>query len=266
MTRSALWQQLATYPAQLDRQLLATLWPIPGRLTGMAVTVSTGRVVNIAPGAFVVPLAAGAGSALAISDAIETATFPAAPASGSNRIDNLIVQIHDVALDAGSSNGFTFDVTVGAVAASPVAPAVPARALVLAQVYSHGAQANLAQVDITPSAPATAPPWALPADTGHIVPAPLTNGWVLGTNGCSYRLTGNVVRFYGSLQNGTNGSPAFTLPVGMRPPQTANYTALNPVSLPGASGGWTVTPAGIVTPTGNAGYGVYCDGITFTVD
>ena len=34
MTKSALWQaQLATYPAQLDRQLIAPAWPVLRRLT-----------------------------------------------------------------------------------------------------------------------------------------------------------------------------------------------------------------------------------------
>ena len=257
MTRSALWQQLVTYPASLDRQLIASKWPTPCVVTGMAITVGTGRVVNIAPGSAAVALGAGAGSALAYSDAIETATFAAAPGSGSSRIDLLTVQIQDNAIDAGGINGFAFAVVAGTASATPVPPAVPARALAIAQVLSVGGQANLAQSNITS---------INQFDTGHIIPAPLTNGWVLGGNGCSYRLTGNVVRFYGGLQNGTNGSPAFTLPVGMRPPQTANYTALNPVSLPGNSGAWSVTPAGIVTPNGNAGFGVYCDGITFTVD
>lgn len=150
MTKSALWQQLATYPAQLDRQLIASAWPVPGRLTGMAVTVSTGRVVNIAPGSFVVPLAAGAGSALCISDAVETATFAAAPGSGSSRIDLLVVQVHDIALDSGSSNGFTFDVVLGTASSTPAPPTVPARAAVLAYVTSVGGQANLTQANIAP--------------------------------------------------------------------------------------------------------------------
>ena len=148
MTKSALWQQLATYPAQLDRQLIASKWPNPGALVGMGVTVGAGRIVNIAPGSFVVALGAGMGSALCVSDAIETATFAAAPGAGSSRIDLLVTQVHDMALDAGGANGFTFDVVTGVPAASPVAPAVPARAGVLARVTSVGGQANLAQANI----------------------------------------------------------------------------------------------------------------------
>lgn len=148
MTRYALWQQLVTYPAAVDRLVPEAVWPMPGRLIGMAVTVGAGRVVNIAAGKFVVPLGGGNGSALCVSDAVETATFAAAPGAGANRIDLLIVQVHDSAIDSGGANGFTFDVLQGTPAASPAPPAVPARAGVLAQVTSIGGQANLAQSNI----------------------------------------------------------------------------------------------------------------------
>ena len=149
MTKSVLWQQGATFPAQLDRQLIQSTWPVPGRLGGgMAVTVSTGRGVNIASGTFVVALGSNNGSALCVSDAVEVQTFAAAPGSGSSRIDLLICQVHDPALDAGSTFAFTFDIVLGTASSSPVPPAVPARAGVLAQVTSVGGQANLAQSNI----------------------------------------------------------------------------------------------------------------------
>jgi hypothetical protein len=148
MTRYALWQQLVTYPAEVDRLLIEAAWPMPGRLRGMLVTVATGRDVNIAAGKFVVPLGAGMGSALCVSDAVETATFADAPGAGASRIDLLVVQVRDMAIDAVTVNGFTFDVIEGAPAASPVPPAVPARALALAAVTSVGGQANLAQSNI----------------------------------------------------------------------------------------------------------------------
>jgi hypothetical protein len=151
MAQYVLWQQQVAYPAQQDRQLLGALKPFSGAFMGMAVTVGTGRVVNIAPGSFVVALSGTNGSALCISDAAATATFAAAPGSGSSRIDLLVCTVHDPTIDAGSTNGFTFDVVLGTASSSPVPPATPANAGVLAQVTSVGGQANLAQSNIVPA-------------------------------------------------------------------------------------------------------------------
>lgn len=151
MTRYALWQQLATFPAQLDRQMIARLWP-PSRLGGMAVKLATGRDVTIDPGAFGVPLGAGQGSALCISDAVETVTFPAPPAAGFWRWDFLVVQVRDQAIDQGNQNGFTFDVVQGVAVNNPGAgaPLIPPMAGVLAQIYAIGGQANIAPADLYP--------------------------------------------------------------------------------------------------------------------
>jgi hypothetical protein len=158
MAQYVLWQQQVAYPAQQDRQLMAALWPRSGVVSGMAVTVTTGRGVNIAAGQFVVALGGSNASALCISDAAATVSFPAAPASGSNRIDLLVLTVHDPTIDAGSTNGFTFDVVVGVASSSPVPPATPADAAVLAQVISIGGQANLAQSNIVAPFSSVVPP------------------------------------------------------------------------------------------------------------
>jgi hypothetical protein len=104
--------------------------------------------VSIAAGKFAVALGGNNASALCISDAAATASFAAAPGSGSSRIDLLVLTVHDPTIDAGSTNGFTFDIVLGTASSSPVPPATPADAAVLAQVTSVGGQANLAQSNI----------------------------------------------------------------------------------------------------------------------
>ena len=56
-----LWNQAISYPAQLDRQLLATLWPAGGVLGGAATAVANTLQVSIPPGSVAVPLQAGPG-------------------------------------------------------------------------------------------------------------------------------------------------------------------------------------------------------------
>ena len=145
MTRFApLWQQAGTYPAQLDRNLLAALWPTGGVLAGAVTAVNNTMTLSIAPGTAAVPLAGGQGVALCRWDAAEIVTVTASPPSGQSRIDVVVCQVRDNALDAGPNNDFIFSVVAGTAAASnPAVPATPANAFAVYSVTVPGAAANL---------------------------------------------------------------------------------------------------------------------------
>ena len=152
MTRFApLWQQANAYPASLDRSFIGAAFP-GGAAYGAAVTtVPSTMQVQAAPGTVVVPLQAGQGSALCRWDAVAdgTVTLAAAPGSGTSRIDLVIVQVRDNALDAGPNNDFIVTNVTGTAAATPTVPTVPANAYALAQVLVPGAVANLNTATVT---------------------------------------------------------------------------------------------------------------------
>jgi hypothetical protein len=152
-----LWQQVPTYPAQLDRSLLAALWPTGAVTGGVATTVANTMDVSVAPGSAAVPLATGQGTALCVWDAAELVAprVPAAPASGQSRVDLIIVQVRDPDLDGGDNNDFIITSVTGVPAASnPAVPATPANALLLYRLIVPGGVANLntaALLDFRPS-------------------------------------------------------------------------------------------------------------------
>jgi hypothetical protein len=155
MTRFApLWQQANSYPATLDRSLISTIYPNGGIVSGQASAVANTMNVSIAPGTLVVPLQSGQGAALCRWDAGEVVTLPASPPSGQSRIDLVIAQVRDNALDAGANNDFIFtSVTGTAVVSGPVAPALPTNAFAVATVLVPGAVANLNTATLTRVAP-----------------------------------------------------------------------------------------------------------------
>ena len=145
MTRYApLWQQAGSYAASLDRALIGALWPLGGGTGGVVSAVASTMQVSIAPGSVAVPLQAGQGSALCRWDAAELVTLAAAPPSGQSRIDAVIAQVRDNALDSGGNNDFIFTSVTGTPAASnPAVPATPTNAYAVANVTVPGAAANL---------------------------------------------------------------------------------------------------------------------------
>lgn len=153
MTRYApLWQQAGSYPAQLDRSLISTLWPNGGVMAGAVTAVANSMNVSIAPGSAVVPLAAGQGNALCRWDAAELVALAAAPPAGQSRIDVVIAQVRDNQIDGGGNNDFIFTSVTGVPAVSnPAVPATPANAYALANVTVPGAAANLNGATITPT-------------------------------------------------------------------------------------------------------------------
>jgi hypothetical protein len=152
MTRYApLWQQANSYPASLDRQMLAALFATPGRTVwpGGAVSAVSGTMgVSISPGAASVQMQSGQGVEVCSWDAAETVTLAAAPSSNS-RIDLVVLQVQDNTLDASGQNAFVFTSVTGVAGASPVAPTVPVNALALAQVTVASGIANLNSAPIT---------------------------------------------------------------------------------------------------------------------
>jgi hypothetical protein len=60
-----------------------------------------------------------------------------------------------------------------------------------------------------------------------------------------FRFVGDLVEIRGVIAGGTIGLAAFTLPVGYRPPADLVFAA----SSNGAFGSFTITAAGVVTPT-----------------
>jgi hypothetical protein len=155
MTRFApQWLQQANYSAAVDRRLMQAIWGTGSpRTQGMLVGAATGMQVSILQGQAVVPSPNSTGSLLCTSDATEYVGIAGAPASGSNRIDLVILQVRGNDLDGGANNDFIFTTVTGTAAASPVAPATPAGALCLAQVYVAGGSVSITTPNLTDTRP-----------------------------------------------------------------------------------------------------------------
>jgi hypothetical protein len=153
-----LWQQAGSYAAQLDRVLIAALWPSGGVLGGAVTAVFATMNVSIAAGYAAVPLQTGQGSALCRWDAAEVVTLTASPPSGQSRIDLIVAQLRDNAIDGGPNNDFIFSAVAGTPAATnPAVPATPANALALATVTVAGAIANLNAAPVVRVSPPMTP-------------------------------------------------------------------------------------------------------------
>jgi hypothetical protein len=142
------WLQAGSYAAGIDRDLIGALWPA-GRTVGLAVSVQTAMTLAIAAGQAAVPSPNNTGSILCTSDATENVTLAAAPGSGSNRIDLVVVQPRGADWDGTSNIDFIFANVTGTAAATPVAPATPPGTLAIASVYVAGGTANLTGSNIT---------------------------------------------------------------------------------------------------------------------
>jgi hypothetical protein len=152
MTRySPLWQQNASYPASVDRTLINALWPASGNSGGVVTTISNQMNVSVSPGTAAVLLSASVNlSMLCRWDAAEVVAVNTAPPSGNSRIDLIVLQVRDAAIDLGANNDFIFQAIAGTpTTGTPVAPAVPTNAYVIAQLTVPGGAANLNGVAIT---------------------------------------------------------------------------------------------------------------------
>ena len=144
MTRyTPLWQQNATYPANVDRILPATLWPTSASTGGAGTAVGNTMSVSVAAGTAAVALSAGNNTALCKWDAAEVVTLGNGPATGT-RIDLVVLQVRDTAIDAGSNNDFIFAAVAGTPSTgTPAAPAVPNNAYPICAVTVPTLATNL---------------------------------------------------------------------------------------------------------------------------
>lgn len=145
-----LWQQAQTYSASLDRGLFSALFP-KSCVVGAPQPSVVGGTMNISLPADTAAVACGTavGSYVCRWSTPEQVTLPAAPPSGQSRIDVVILQVRDNALDSGGNNDFIFATVSGAPAASnPAVPAVPTNAMAMHEVTVPGGAAVLDGVAI----------------------------------------------------------------------------------------------------------------------
>jgi hypothetical protein len=191
------WLQQGSYSAAMDRRVLQALYPNPAS-AGCAVSVGSGMTVNVAAGQVAVPTANATGSLVCTSDAVEPVALAAAPSSNS-RIDLVVCQARGNDLDGGANNDFIFAPVTGTVAASPVAPAVPANAVALAQIAVGTGVAAIVAANITDARPALLNPAGEPATTSaNLITKPDLTGqlWVAkgGVNGGAWRKAGDALK------------------------------------------------------------------------
>jgi hypothetical protein len=189
------WLQAGSYPASVDRRLVAALWTPAAQ--GCIVTPASAMTVNVSAGVCAVPTQNGTGSTLCTSDAVEQVTLTAA--NGSNpRIDLVTCHPRANELDGGGNTDFIFDFVTGVPAASPVAPSTPAGQLAVAQILVPTGSAAVTAANITDIRPALLNPIAEPATTSAtLLSKPDASGklWVAkaGVNGGAWKQARDVL-------------------------------------------------------------------------
>lgn len=216
-----LWLQNSTYPAAVDRQLIAAgLEPGVMGLTELAVTqraAGANLSVDVAAGRVVVPMtdAPNQGSALCVSTAVNNLVVAGAPGAGLSRIDLVIARVYDASLIGGSINGWQLEIVTGTPTASPAAPALPASSIELARFTVPSGTASITTAMITDRRvmpgiwrPFT-PQWFGDASNPAIGNGSLTGRYMQRGKTC---IAHTFVTF-GSTTNGGGGIIAFSLPV-----------------------------------------------------
>lgn len=134
-----IWVQGGTYPARIDRMLIAQMFD-EGVMDGAACKVTqrgagANFTVDVAIGDFVIQGDDQAlqGNYMGRVTATENATITAAPGSNS-RIDLVTLRVNDPNAGGNAGNTVTVVVVAGTASASPVAPALPASSIALATV------------------------------------------------------------------------------------------------------------------------------------
>jgi hypothetical protein len=219
MARSTpLWQQNSSYTAGLDRLLMSALWPNGGAIMATPPSAVANTMNMSVPAGFcAVPMSDGT-KELCRWDAAEI-VGPLSPSAAQPRIDLIVCQVRDAALDAGANNDFLFAAVTGVPAASPVAPATPANAFGIVSVLVPAGVANLNTATITNlrSFLGTDPAW--------ITMTPLQNGWTAdGTVGPpQYRRINGLVYLRGGINGASMNSVLFTLPSTYRPASSMHF-------------------------------------------
>ncbi len=258
--------QAGTHSALSDRQALTTLLAQSGgtRDAGsFAVTPGGGMDLSVAAGAGWTQEVAGQGVYHFSSDSAVTLTLTGSD-SVNGRIDLVVAQVHDSTY-TGDTDTWTVEVVEGVAAPTPVAPALPDRAMLLATVDVAAGVAAVGAGEITDERVQGALNTDLIANVGrqislggfkvvdlgtptnatdaankaYVDSAVLSDGWVVPTlanswvnygsvySTAGYRRDANgVVHLRGLLRYGTIGNPMFTLPAGYRPTSSGLFAVV----------------------------------------
>jgi hypothetical protein len=147
------WLQNGSHPAENDRLTTQALWATTGiiKSNSLAVTPNSpvGMSVIIASGwaAIVGTTQANMGTYVAYNDAATVVAITTANPTNP-RIDLVCATVQD-AYYTGSQNNVVFQVVVGTPAGSPVAPALPANSIALAEVDVAAGALSITSGDIT---------------------------------------------------------------------------------------------------------------------
>jgi hypothetical protein len=147
------WLQAGSYPAQFDRIIQQALYATTGIIgtSSLAVTPNSpvGMSVRVASGwaAVVGTTTTNMGTYTFFNDATDTLTITTADPT-LDRIDLVCATVRD-AFYSGAFNDVIFQVIAGTPNASPVAPALPANSISLAQILVTGAVTQINSGDIT---------------------------------------------------------------------------------------------------------------------
>jgi hypothetical protein len=147
------WLQNGSHPAENDRLTTQALWATTGiiKSNSLAVTPNSpvGMSVIIASGwaAIVGTTQANMGTYVAYNDAATVVAITTANPTNP-RIDLVCATVQD-AYYTGSQNNVIFQVVVGTPASSPVAPALPANSIALAEVDVLAGALSITSGDIT---------------------------------------------------------------------------------------------------------------------
>jgi hypothetical protein len=147
------WLQNGSHPAENDRLTTQALWATTGiiKSTSLAVTPNSpvGMSVIIAGGwaAIVGTTQTNMGTYVAYNDAPTVVAITTANPTNP-RIDLVCATVQD-AYYTGSQNNVIFQVVVGTPASSPVAPALPANSIALAEVDVAAGALSITSGDIT---------------------------------------------------------------------------------------------------------------------
>jgi hypothetical protein len=257
-----LWMQNGAFPAPLDRRLIGTLWPAGGAL-GMAPTVQTGTMnIQLAQGAAVVPDFRVAGAAyLCTSDGAETVALPAAPQSGQDRIDLVVVRPRDGAY-AGADNDWIFEPVVGVPGSNPLVPSVPVGTLVIAQQRVVGGSASIVAANLLDrrlllSTLSTSRTLAQISSTTSSTPTTTNVDWITAPPFTTDGLRRVKVTSYCA----NVGSAAAGDLVWMRLMEGTNVLGICVVRINAAGGGGQVSATGIwhgIPPAGSHTYKLNC--------
>jgi microcystin-dependent protein len=134
-----IWTQTRAYSARLDRNVVAAAW-FEGVLEGLTVSqrgAGANMSVDVAIGRCVIDgdNSSNQNSYMGVVTATENVVISTPPASNS-RYDIIVARVYDITAGGGGGASATFviEAVAGVAAASPVAPAVPDTAILLATI------------------------------------------------------------------------------------------------------------------------------------